>query len=131
MLVFITFIVVKYIIVGYNVIKEMIYMKKNICDRLKQARKNLDLSQEYVAKQLGVHRTTITAIELGTRKITSDELDFFSKLYGVTLDELMYGTDEISDVKMFARSFSSLSENDKKEIINLMEFKRKLRGVYK
>lgn len=48
-------------------------------------------------------------------------------LYGVTLDELMYGTNENSDVKMFARAFSDLSEDDKKEIINLMEFKKKIK----
>lgn len=100
---------------------------KTIYDRLKEARKNIGLSQEYVAKQLGVHRTTITAIELGNRKVTSEELSFFSELYGVTLDELMYGTNENSDVKMFARAFSDLSEDDKKEIINLMEFKKKIK----
>ncbi|WP_161782693.1 helix-turn-helix domain-containing protein [Clostridium drakei] len=49
---------------------------------LKEGRKKIALFQEYVAKQLGIHRTTITAIELGTRKVTSEELKFF---FGILL----------------------------------------------
>lgn len=35
---------------------------KTIYDRLKEERKRIGLSQEYVPKQVGVHRTTITGI---------------------------------------------------------------------
>ncbi len=102
-------------------------MHENLHEGLKDARKNLNLSQEYVANLLQVNRTTITAIELGTRKVTSEELKFFSELYGVTMDELMYGVDKDKDVKMFARTFSELSEIDKKEILNLINFKKKFK----
>lgn len=102
-------------------------MSKTLNDRLKEARKNLKLSQEYVAKVLGIHRTTVTAIESGVRKVTADELKMFSELYGVSIHELMYEEKENDEVKMFARTFSELSENDKKEIINLMEFKKKIK----
>ena len=59
--------------------------------RLKEARKNLKLSQEFVARQMCLSRPTISAIESGQRKATADELAEFSKLYGVSTDELMYG----------------------------------------
>ena len=69
-------------------------------ERLKQVRKSLKLSQEFVAKQLGMTRTTIVAIEAGTRKVTTDELTMFSNLYGVTTDKLLYGdVSEDSEVK--------------------------------
>ena len=48
-------------------------------ERLKQIRKSLKLSQEFVAKQLEMTRTTVVAIEAGTRKVTSDELVKFAK----------------------------------------------------
>ena len=80
--------------------------------RLKQIRKRLKLSQEFVAKQLGMTRTTIVAIEAGTRKVTTDEL-----LYGNVSEE--------NEVKAFARTFSELSDIDKKEIMNLINFKRR------
>lgn len=97
--------------------------------RLKEVRKNLGLSQEYVAKQLNLNRSVITAIELGSRKVTAEELKGFSELYGVTTDEFLYGKDDNADVKFFARSFSELSENDRKEILNLIDFKKRLKSV--
>ena len=93
-------------------------------ERLKQARKTLKLSQEFVAKQMELPRTTIVAIEAGNRKVTAEEIAKFSELYGVSIDELMYGTvSQDTEIKAFARTFSVLSDIDKKEIINLMNFK--------
>ena len=95
-------------------------------ERLKQVRKVLKLSQEFVAKQLGMTRTTIVAIEAGTRKVTTDELTKFSELYGVTTEELLHGDgSEENEVKAFARTFSELYDIDKKEIMNLINFKRR------
>jgi transcriptional regulator with XRE-family HTH domain len=102
-------------------------MDTNINERLRKARKYLNLSQEFVANQLGIPRTAITAIELGQRSISSRELEKFSELYGLTLDEIMYGNDEIMTVQAFARQFSELSENDRIEIQNLIEFKKSLK----
>ncbi|MEG0388985.1 MAG: helix-turn-helix transcriptional regulator [Niameybacter sp.] len=95
-------------------------------ERLKQARKALKLSQEFIAKQMNLPRTTIVAIEAGHRKVTTDELASFSQLYGVSVDQLMYGTASAEgEVRAFARTFSELSDIDKKEIMNLMNFKRR------
>ena len=102
-------------------------MSKQLSEILKDARENLSLSQKYVAKQIDVHRSVITAMELGLRKVTSEELKLLSELYGTTLDELVYGSDENADVKMFARSFAELTETDKKEILNLIDFKKRLK----
>lgn len=97
-------------------------------ERLKKFRKELNLSQEYVAKTLGMNRTAITAIESGSRKVSAEELKEFSKLYGVTADELLYDNNFDNDTKMFARTFSELSTLDKKEILNLIEFKKKIKA---
>lgn len=102
-------------------------MSNKLNERIKQARKNLGLSQEYVAEVMKVHRTTITAIETGSRKVTADELKQFAEIYGVTLDELVYDQDITKETKMFARTFSSLSDIDKEEIMNLIEFKKKIK----
>ena len=95
-------------------------------ERLKEIRKSLKLSQEFVAKQLEMTRTTVVAIEAGTRKVTSDELVKFAKLYGVTPDEILYGeVTEDTEVRAFARTFAELSDIDKKEIMNLINFKKR------
>lgn len=94
-------------------------------ERLREARKFLKLSQEFVARQMNLSRPTISAIESGQRKVTAEELAGFSKLYGVSVDELVNGraSDDVQ-VEMFARAFSELSDMDKKEIMSLINFKR-------
>ncbi len=95
-------------------------------ERLKNARKYLGLSQGFVAEQMKLSRPTISAIESGKRKVTAEELDRFSKLYGVSVHELMYGRNENEpETEMFARAFSELSDVDRREIMNLINFKRK------
>lgn len=101
-------------------------------ERLKQIRKKLKLSQDFVAKQLGMNRTTIVAIEAGTRKVNADELVEFAKLYDVSTDEIIYGeTADDTEVRAFARTFSELSEMDRKEIMNLMYFKKRYKESLK
>lgn len=98
-----------------------------IFDRLKQARKNLHLSQEYVSNYIGVTRTAIVDIESGKRKISTDELSKFSELYRISAEELMNGKNIIMPTQMFARNFAELDEDDQREILNLIEFKRRLK----
>jgi DNA-binding XRE family transcriptional regulator len=99
----------------------------NLAKRLRTARVYLDLSQEYVAKSIGISRTSLVAIEAGERKVTSEELKSFSNIYGWSIDELVYGRQENDKVNMFARALSTLSEQDQHEIMNLIEFKKRIK----
>lgn len=93
--------------------------------RLKNAREYLGLTQEDVAKLIGVSRVIITNIEAGTRKVSAEELSKFSKIYGWTMEELLEGEKKANEtIPMFARSFSELSKEDQDEIINLIKFKK-------
>lgn len=99
---------------------------KDMHERLKQVRKYLKLSQEFVARQMNLSQPTISAIESGQRKVTEEELGRFSILYGVSTDELMKGkVNNDSETTMFIRAFSELSDIDKKEIMNLIDFKKR------
>ena len=55
-------------------------------ERIKEARTELHLSQDYVAKFLGVNRTAIVEIESGKRKVSADELGKFSELFQIPAD---------------------------------------------
>ena len=78
---------------------------------------------------MGLHRTAITAIESGQRRVSTEELKKFSELYGISLDEIAYGEDQNSDVKVLARRYSELSDDDKREIMNLVDFKLRLKKM--
>ena len=97
-------------------------------ERLKEARKALHLTQEFVAKQMGMSRTTVVAIESGKREVSAKELAGFANLYGVSMDDLIHGkTPADEKTAMFARTFSELSAIDQAEIMNLMQFKKRSR----
>ena len=89
--------------------------------RLKKAREYLGLTQEDVAKLMGVSRVIITNIEAGIRKVSAEELSRFAKIYGWTMEELLEGNrGENIEMPMFARTFNELSKEDQDEIINLI-----------
>ena len=96
-------------------------------ERIKEARTELHLSQDYVAKFLGVNRTAIVEIESGKRKVSADELGKFSELFKIPADELLNGRSTEMRVQMFARRCGALDEADQQEILNLIEFKRMMK----
>ena len=96
-------------------------------ERIKEARTELHLSQDYVAKFLGVNRTAIVEIESGKRKVSADELGKFSEIFQIPADELLNGRSTEMPVQMFARRFGALDEADQQEILNLIEFKRMMK----
>ena len=93
--------------------------------RLQKARTALQLSQEYVSKQLNVGRAAIS--QLGNRKVSCEELEKFSKIYGISADELLSGRPVEMPSQMFTRKFSELDALDQQEVLNLMEFKRMMK----
>jgi Zn-dependent peptidase ImmA (M78 family)/DNA-binding XRE family transcriptional regulator len=57
--------------------------------RLQDARKARGLTQQDVARDLGIARTTVTAIEQGERHVRPEELIQLSRLYGRGVNELV------------------------------------------
>ena len=101
---------------------------KKIGERLRKLRNYMDLTQEQVADILGIGRDAILRIENGKRKIDLQELMSFSKLYKISIDELIEDEHIINNNEVaFARGFNTLSEKDKKEILNLIEYKNILK----
>ncbi len=63
-------------------------------ERLAQLRKEYGLSQNDLADQLKVSRQAVSRWEQGLAMPSSDNLIYLSKLYGITLDELIHGKKE-------------------------------------
>ncbi len=100
----------------------------NIHDRIKELRNQLHLSQDYVAKYLGINRSTYTQMENGKRKVLADEVAQLSILFGVSADSLLNNTEISQPATMFARSFEKLDESDQAEIMNLIRFKEQFKA---
>lgn len=93
--------------------------------RLKSAREYLGLSQDEVAKRLGVPRTAISQIETGQRRVEAIELRNLAKLYQ-TSTALLTGEQHKDampdDVAHLAKAASSLTAVDRSELTKFAEF---------
>ena len=68
--------------------------KRQLAKRLRATREKVGLTQAAVGKALGLHRPTISEIEAGRRSVGSEELLEFSRLYAVSVSDLLTPTGE-------------------------------------
>lgn len=96
-----------------------------IGERLRKAREFLELTQEDAATAVGVSRSALSLIEHGRRKVDSEELTRFAKVYGQSVDALA-GVSPLpplpENVKALARAATELSANDRDELLRFAEF---------
>lgn len=62
--------------------------KQIIANRLREARKMAGLTQGQVAKQINLHRPTISEIEAGNRSVSAEELTQLAEIYDVSVSWL-------------------------------------------
>lgn len=100
-----------------------------IGSRLRLAREHAGLSQGQVAKMLKMHRPTISEIEAGRRRVNSEELAMFSRIYEVStawLTDSDENEDELDDrVRLAARELAKLKIEDLDKVLRLLSTMRK------
>ena len=95
--------------------------------RIRLARERLHLSQEFIAAQIGMNRTSFVHLEAGDRKVTAEEVLEISRVLGLTATEILDGrSTDAANTTVFARAFGELSAQDQKEVLNMIEFKKSL-----
>jgi transcriptional regulator with XRE-family HTH domain len=102
--------------------------RRQLGDRLREARKYLGLKQEEVATYLKIPRTALTDIENGQRRVEVIELTRLAKLYRQPA-AFFTGEDEASanlpvDVAHLARRAADLSPEDRDELGRFAEYLR-------
>lgn len=95
--------------------------------RIRLAREQAGLSQGQVARQLGIHRPTISEIEAGHRRVSSEELVAFARLYDVEISWLATGAAELPSAaaELAARELAKLSKDDLTTIMRLLRTLRR------
>lgn len=89
-----------YVIIGLEVSDLMNRQDSvNVGEVLRRARENCDLTQDEVAKKLGLKRDSILRIEKGSRKITAEELHGLVRLYNMDIEDLLLA-DEDENINM-------------------------------
>lgn len=98
--------------------------------RLQEARKARGLTQQDVADQLGLARTTVVAIEKGERAIQPDEFVRLADLYGRPVNELLRQREPLTDFTVQFRSSLDQSDLDTPEVATVIEELQRLSEDY-
>jgi transcriptional regulator with XRE-family HTH domain len=95
--------------------------------RLREAREYLGLSQDEAAKAVGIARSAVSLIESGQRTLDALELQKFAQAYGRTTEFFLGEVRSIvadPATEHLARSWGSLTEQDRQELAQFAEFLR-------
>lgn len=96
--------------------------------RLRKAREYLGLSQEEVARYLGIPRSALSNIETGQRRIDALELKRLGQLYkqpvGYFTGESQIEPGLPAEVAHLARAAAGLSQRDREELSRFAEYLR-------
>ncbi len=100
--------------------------RRDLGEKLRQAREYIGFSQDEVATFLKVPRTAVTNIESGQRKVEALELKRLAELYRQPVGYFT-GEDEAAaslpaDVALLARQAAKLSVKDREELGRFAEF---------
>jgi transcriptional regulator with XRE-family HTH domain len=102
-------------------------VQSSLPERLRAAREHAGLSQGQVARMLSYSRPTISEIEAGRRKVSSEELVQFSRIYDVSTSWLIDEKPEVPDpaVELAARELVKLKREDFDSVLHLLRTLRK------
>ena len=104
--------------------------KAVIAARLRAARENAGLSQGQAAKELKMHRPTISEIEAGRRSVSAEELAEFARLYAVETwwlscaDPEDRGEVDMAKYDLAARQLSKMKADDFDRLMELLSVMR-------
>lgn len=91
--------------------------------KLREAREYIGLKQDQVATHLGIPRTAVSEIEKGKRSVSALELKKLAHLYQRSVQHFTGDEPAVpADVAFLARTASSLSNTDRKELQRFAEF---------
>lgn len=93
---------------------------QELAERLKQARKQSGLSQDHVARVLGVPRPSVSQMEWGKRRVSSGELAGLAELYGVSVAWLLAMDHQDPRLQRAARELSTLRPDDLERLLALL-----------
>lgn len=91
----------------------------NFKEKLKQIRKQRNLSQEQLADEIGVSRQAITKWETGRGMPDIENIKILSELFKVSLDELIYEESKLQEYKEYNYQSEMIYDIDKHKKIDI------------
>lgn len=104
--------------------------QSNIIGRIRDLRESSDLTQTEVSQKLNIQRATYSNYENGVRTPPIEVLIALAKLYEVSIDYIVCGTEPVitkslnGKEKKLLKGYAQLTSGDQDEILNYIEFKK-------
>lgn len=104
--------------------------QNNLAIRIVDLREKANMTQTELAKKMGFDKSTMSKVEKGTRKVSSDELRELSKIFDVSADYLLGNESESTEKTADLADHETIFTYEGKEIPpeDLEYMKRILRG---
>lgn len=103
--------------------------------RIKCIRKENNLNQSQFAKSIGISQGNLSEIEMGNSNPSAETLVSIRVQYNINLNWLLTSVDledgftyEDHEEKKLLENYRNLTDYDKNEIIEIMQFKTRLRS---
>ena len=95
-------------------------------ERIKKARKNAGLTQNEVARKMGISQPQYASWERGQRNPKHETLEKLAEIFGITVDALKGRDDGLEDIIDTLRSYNP-TEEEKAHIRSYIDFYLKAR----
>jgi len=99
-------------------------MKTENYQNIKLIREKIGLSQEEVAKYLGIKRELISYYETGSRPVPLEILERLADFYGIDLADLISDNKEVLNANLAFALRTNEDELDKEDLENIASFKK-------
>lgn len=92
--------------------------------RLRESREFLQLTQAEVSQVLGIQRTAVNAMEMGSRKVSATELQKLARLYRRPVTWLLGEEEPATDdeVQALYRVAQGLTDADRAQVLDFARF---------
>lgn len=87
-------------------------MSKTLAERVTDLREALNITQGKLAAEIGLDKSTMSRIENGTRKVSSDEVISLANFFNVPADYLLGRTDELIEPTLVKDQLTSIRLDD-------------------
>lgn len=95
---------------------------KQIGERIRNRRKQLNLTQEQLAEKMDVSIQMVSNLERGNKAIKIENLLKLSEILNISVDYILRGSYHTDDVQSLVRDLSRLSESDYKMVEMLIAY---------
>lgn len=105
----------------YNVFMEIEQINRYVGSKIKEYRKYFGLSQEELAKKIGVGKTTISNYEVGLRSPKKPQMIKLSEVFGISIDDFFPTVESskinVSPILSEINRISSVLDEERQQVV--------------